>query len=183
MDEKDLQECAAVLNGIARSRDMTEERFSSYLIAKALRDVEQASYIAESSAPAGIKKNELNQIRKESKTLLTREEAFQLGHTLGFTLEEMSWFLLRVFDFEDGFRYNSSGDLIEAYVFLTNGLRRNAEDLRKAYVKASAGIPKADTSGRGTDWTQKAETSLKEMVKLWNSTPDRRDVCFLQWLT
>ena len=183
MDENDLRECAAVLNRMAASRDKTDERYSAYLIAKALRDVEQASRIAEESAPAGIRKNELNRIKKESKTLLSREDAFQLGHTLGLTLDEMSWFLLRVFDFEDGFRYNSSGDLIEAYVFLTGGLWQDAEALRQAYAEASAGVPKADTSGRKADWTRNAERSLRDMVKLWESTPGKRDSLFLQWLS
>ena len=182
VDETDLQKCASVLNETVLSRDRTDERRSAYLIAKALRDTEHASQLAELSAPADIQKKELNQIRKESKTLLSREEAFELGHNLGFTLEEMSWFLLRVFDFEDGFRYNSSNDLIQAYVFLTDGLGRNAENLLQAYLEASAGVLKADTSDRGTDWTRKAESSLKDMVKQWEKTPEKRDEQFLQWL-
>ncbi len=182
LSEAELLEYAAALNGIAARRDSSEARYSAYLIAKALRDADQAFRIAESALPAGAEKKEVNRVRKESKTLLSREEAFQLGHSLGFTLEEMSWFLLRVFDFEDGFRYNVSSDLIEAYVFLTDGPWKNAEMLRQAYAGAAAAVPKAEVSGRGADWTQGTETSLKDMVEVWGRTPEMRDYYFLQWL-
>lgn len=58
-------------------------------------------------------------VDQKKTTLLSREEAFILGHILQFSLEDMEWFLLRVCDVEGGFRYNSSNDLIEAYGFLT----------------------------------------------------------------
>ena len=157
MGEEELQKYASILRRVAFSRDSSEANYSAYLIAKAFRDAEQASKLAESAVSAGTEKKELNRIRKESKTMLLREEAFQLGHALGFTLEEMSWFLLRVFDFEDGFRYNSSSDLIEAYVFLTDGSWKDAERLRKAYEDYAASVPKADVPDRSADWTQGTE--------------------------
>ena len=139
--------------------------------------------LAETGVPEGADRKELNRIRKECKTLLSREEAFQLGHILGFTLEEMSWFLLRVFDFEDGFRYNSSQDLIEAYTFLTDGSWKDAEILKQAYASAASLVPKAETEGRDADWTQGTEISLKDMVEEWNGHPQDRDHRFLLWLS
>ena len=59
---------------------------------------------------------------------LTREEALQLGHSLQLTLEEMEWFLLRVFIVAGGFRYNVSDDLIEAYGFMTKKFKRNCHE-------------------------------------------------------
>ena len=50
-------------------------------------------------------------VDQKKTTLLSREEAFILGHILQFSLEDMEWFLLRVCDVEGGFRYNSSNDL------------------------------------------------------------------------
>ena len=182
MGEEELQKYASILRRVAFSRDSSEANYSAYLIAKAFRDAEQASKLAESAVSAGTEKKELNRIRKESKTMLLREEAFQLGHALGFTLEEMSWFLLRVFDFEDGFRYNSSSDLIEAYVFLTDGSWKDAERLRKAYEDYAASVPKADVPDRSADWTQGTETSLRDLVEKWSFTPASRDQLFFSWL-
>lgn len=51
------------------------------------------------------------------RTRLTRQEAFDLGHVLGFTLNEMQQFLLRVFDTGECMRFTRSEDIIEAYAF------------------------------------------------------------------
>ena len=155
LPEPELKKYAEALRDLAAGRKGAEPEYDAYLIARALRDTEESLRLAETGAPEGTDRKELNRIRKECKTLLSREEAFQLGHILGFTMEEMSWFLLRVFDFEDGFRYNSSGDLIEAYTFLTDGSWKDAEILKQAYAAASALVPKAETEGRDADWQRR----------------------------
>ena len=183
LTDAELKKYAEALGDLAAGRKGAEPEYNAYLIARALRDTEESLRLAETGVPEGADRKELNRIRKECKTLLSREEAFQLGHILGFTLEEMSWFLLRVFDFEDGFRYNSSQDLIEAYTFLTDGSWKDAEILKQAYASAASLVPKAETEGRDADWTQGTEISLKDMVEEWNGHPQDRDHRFLLWLS
>lgn len=131
---------------------------------------EDAALIRKALAPEGTKK-----------TLLTREEALRLGHVLGFSLPEMQWFLLRAFDIEDGFRYNRSDDLIEAYCFLTGAGWREAVRLKDEYASRAAHIEKRTDGGRRRDWTRNNQVSLPERVASW--PPEDRDGLFLAWLT
>ena len=113
---------------------------------------------------------------------LSREEAFRLGHLLGFRLQEMSWFLLRVFDCEDGFRCNMSGDLIEAYCFLTGEGPESAEQLKGWYASMAGQLEKAGEEERPEQWTRKTGSSLKALVKAWEERAEGRQEAFCQWL-
>ena len=123
-------------------------------------------------------------------TLLTREEAFHLGHLLQFTLQEMEWFLLRVFDFEDGFCYNTSNDLIEAYGFLTGNDWQTVDAIKQQYEaiygKDDDGnyrVTKRDFETKENDWTKDVGGTLPEMVKHWTTYhADAKEKLFLEWL-
>ena len=184
LDDNELKQYETILNDIARTQpeaDAEPEAYE-YLIAKALRDVERTEELAKASLTKETTSKERSRVIKESKTLLSREEALKLGHMLGLTLNEMEWFLLRVFDFEDGFRYNSSSDLIEAYVFLSGGSWQKAEEIKRKFVKSTKTIDELDESDRITDWTQNAGSSLDDMVKKWSLRPDEQEDNFNEWL-
>ena len=131
---------------------------------------------------ASIIKKALFSVQKKT-TLLTRDEAFQLGHILQFSLEEMEWFLLRVFDVESGFRYNTSNDLIEAYGFLSGISNIAVSKLKDRYAELYGNIQKGDCEVKADDWTKDAGGSLPEMVRSWLIYDrDYQDNFFLQWL-
>lgn len=124
----------------------------------------------------------LSPVQKKT-TLLTREEAFHLGHILLFTIDEMQWFLLRVFDVEDGFCYNTSNDLIEAYGFLTEASCQAVSKLKEKFKLNSAGKEKADFEEKENNWTKDIGGSLQEKVREWSvHDRDDRDSLFLKWL-
>ena len=113
--------------------------------------------------------------------LLTREEAFSLGHLLGFSLYEMNWFLLRVFDFEEGIQQNSSHDLIHAYCILTKSGEVTAKKLITDYSEKAQYIEKK-LSLRPSDWTQNAGNALDRIVAEATRYPDEGNDRFLEWL-
>ena len=113
-------------------------------------------------------------------TLLTRVEAFDLGHTLSFTLQEMEWFLLRVFDLEEGFSFHSSNDLIEAYGFLCNTTTSKVEQIKSEYKRRFGCLPKPDCEEKEANWTRAAGESLSEEINKWSV--DEREEKFLAWL-
>lgn len=114
---------------------------------------------------------------------MTRQEAFQLGHTLQFSLQEMEWFLLRVFDVENSFSYNTSNDLIEAYGFLSGISSKAVLRLKDNFAKAYGDTPKADAEEKNGDWTKDVGGSLPEKVRTWSIYDrDNQDKLFLQWL-
>ena len=113
-------------------------------------------------------------------TLLTREEAFQLGHMLRFSLEEMEWFLLRVFQADAGFRYNISDDLIEAYGFLTDASAREVLELRQEYRIRYDCVQKVTCSEEEANWTRDTGVSLPGLIQYWPA--ESRDEHFLEWM-
>lgn len=125
-------------------------------------------------------------IEKENKrryaAQITREEALQLGHILRFTFHEMQWYLMRVFDCEDGLRMNHSVDLIEAYGFLTGASCLHVAKLRRQYLEQSASIEKRDDLDRSRNWTQRTGSELLENLENWKLHPEEMDVKFLEWM-
>lgn len=129
-----------------------------------------------------IIKKALFPVQKKT-TLLTRNEAFHLGHILRFTLDEMKWFLLRVFDVEDGFLYNTSNDLIEAYGFLTEASNREVSAIKKEFKLIRSERVKEDFEDKEEGWTKAADNSLLEEVRSWSIYDrDNRNDLFLKWL-
>lgn len=122
------------------------------------------------------------QNHQKKTTLLTKEEAMSLGHIIGLTMKEMEWFLLRVFNVDGGFRFNSSEDLIDAYVFL------RAENLKtgisaaelKAIYNSKYGSHSKLPHDEYLDWTQDNGCSLPENVRNWSS--DDCDERFMEWM-
>lgn len=146
--------------------------------------LEQASLQSDSdsSVDSAIIKKALVPVQRKT-TLLSRDEAFLLGHILQFTLQEMEWFLLRVFDVEDGFAYNTSNDLIEAYGFLSNKSWKAVSILKDEYEKRFGSFPKKNCEEKTDDWTKDTAGSLPEMEKYWSQhCNDKKDEMFLLWL-
>ena len=110
----------------------------------------------------------------------TREEALQLGHILRFTYNEIQWYLMRVFDCEDGLRMNHSVDLIEAYGFLTGASCLHIAQLRQQYMEQSASIEKRDDPDRSGNWTQRTGSELLENIDAWKLHPEEMDGKILQ---
>lgn len=122
------------------------------------------------------------QNHQKKTTLLTKEEAMSLGHIIGLTLREMEWFLLRVFNVDGGFRFNSSEDLIDAYVFLrAENLKTgsSAAELKAIYNSKYGSLSKSPHD-ENMDWTQDNSCSLLENVRNWSS--DDCDERFMEWM-
>lgn len=115
-------------------------------------------------------------------TLLTKDEALSLGHIIGLTLSEMEWFLLRVFQVDGGFRYNSSNELIDAYVFLrTENHKTGAspDELKHRYCLKYGTIIKTPHDEK-LDWTMDNGSSLSDNVRKWSA--DDCDDRFMDWM-
>lgn len=156
LTERELQDYERLLVDIAARQAETERARSRALIGRALT--------------AGEGKN----------LLLTRDEAFALGHTLGFSLAEMQWFLLRTLDTEDGLRYHASGDLIETFGFVTGMGEKSVAALKARCARMLADIPKAECDGREGDWTRAAGASLPQIAASW--PVEEREERFLAWM-
>lgn len=177
MSTEESRRYEQVLEDIAL-RHESETDYSRCLIVKAWHTPE--SYADELEQEVGAAK--AKKLAKEMyRTRLTRQEAFDLGHILGFTLDEMQQFLLRVFDTDECFRFTRSEDIIEAYVFLTGGDIDAAAKLKEEYGRLSRGIEK-DLSARKAGWTEQAPAALDEQVGEWMHRPDDRDERFMAWL-
>ena len=113
---------------------------------------------------------------------LTREEALRLGHMLGFNLREMAWFLRRVFDYEDGFRFHVSNDLIEAYCFSAKESWKTAEEIKKIYREKTQRTEKEEEEYRSENWTQEIGDTLESLIEKWKINPETQEESFLQWL-
>lgn len=116
-------------------------------------------------------------------TFLTRDEAFMLGHMLKFTRDEMEWFLLRVFDTDDGFAYNTSNDLIEAYGFLSEISSKEVAELKRQYKILYENVPKIDFEEKDNNWTKDTTESLSDKVQAWKTyNRDTQNARFIHWL-
>lgn len=121
--------------------------------------------------------------RKRYSTKFSREEAFQLGHILKFSLNEMQWFLMRVFQVEEtGIRMNHSNDVIEVYALKTNATCQRTEQLKANYAERSGGIRKTDDIARSQNWTAATNSELLENTEIWARNPDSMDEKFMDWL-
>lgn len=120
--------------------------------------------------------------KQKYKNRLTKEEALQLGHILDFSLQEMQWFLLRTFDVAEGFRFNQSEDLIEAYGFLTGASWQHVRQLKDRYQQISGNTDKNDGLERGSGWTKDVSDSLLGRVASWKLRPEIMDEQFLEWM-
>lgn len=119
-------------------------------------------------------------IGKKKQSLLTREEALKLGHILNFSFADMQWFLLRALDMGEGFRYNASEDLIEAYGFLISTSWQHVVDIKKQYAKKAEQIEKCNFSDKPVDWTRSINASLPELIATWDAA--NCDMHFLDWM-
>lgn len=132
------------------------------------------------------KKQILTKFRKENKQQfsapLTRDEALQMGHILNFSIYEMQWFLLRTLDVAEGFRYNVSADIIEAYGFQTGASWQHVQKLKNEYLKECASLEKTRDFDWGRSWTRRIPEKLSENVETWKLHPETMDAEFLAWM-
>lgn len=180
------------LTQIASRQPDSDPLVNDQIIRRAWHDVDSAAAVAESLLPpevAGDKKlrkaalsDIAKAVRAAHKEQLSREEALLLGHILGFSLEEMQWYFLRVFDVADGFRFNLSADLIEAYGFLTGASWQRVRALHEEYEQRSAGIPKAESTERNNQWTRNVSDTLLGRAEDWMRRPETRDREFMDWM-
>ena len=112
--------------------------------------------------------------------LIPRDEALELGHRLGFSPEEMQRFLLRSLDYEDGFRWNRSEDLVHVFGFLNDSGPGAVAELKAEYDSRAAHIPKSGLEGKKADWTRDVSKSLPEEYAHWPF--GKKEESFLGWL-
>ena len=182
----------ALLTELAERQTDCVPEVSCRIIRRAWLDRESANLLEESLLPENIRQDEKalqkarKTIAKENKqaykSLISRREALLLGHVLDFSLEEMSWFLLRVLDTEDSFSFNRSEDIIEAYGFLTGASWQHVQHLKEQVSTCCSGISKIDNDLRNNNWTRAAAFSLTENVSRWKYHPDSMDRNFLEWM-
>lgn len=115
--------------------------------------------------------------------MLTREEAFRLGHGLHFSLQEMDEFLLRVSD-NDGLSYARSEDVIEAFCFLYGPANnpQTALQLKEQYKNAVQNIEKKKVVQKQKGFTVAMEASLQSCIRKWQEREADVQQEFLQWL-
>ena len=138
------------------------------------------SYMADAPLDMRMDKDDALTAGEGKNLLLARDEAFALGHTLGFSLAEMQWFLLRTLDTEDGLRYHASGDLVETFGFVTGMGEKSVAALKARCARMLADIPKAECDGREGDWTRAAGASLPQIAASW--PVEEREERFLAWM-
>ena len=129
----------------------------------------------------------------KSKPWLTKAQAFRLGHLLGFTLDEMSFFLLRFF--QDGvdqahaensntFNLKKSDDLIEYFSFFIGD--HHPEELKAAYQKQFGSNEKCGPlDPQAEDITEEISGYLLEEEPDWANPElscEEKKSLFLEWL-
>lgn len=189
--EENTQYIACLLELAQRQAD-SDPDVNEWIICRAWYDLEsanaavQARLSEDTGLDAKLRKASQAAAEKENKAKyknrLTRDEAMQLGHILDFSLTEMQWYLFRVFDVEEGFRFNESNDLIEAYGFLTGASWQHVRQLKEQYARLSADIEKKNSPDRDRNWTQNVSDTLLGEVENWARFPDTMDAQFLKWI-
>lgn len=176
LPEENLQYISCLMD-MAELQADSDPEVNEYIISRAWYDEASANKVSEYL-------NKTNQTRKNKKykAPLTREEAFQLGHILDFSLEEMQWFMLRVFDVADGFRFNHSEDLIEAYGFLTGASWQHVQQLKEQYEEICSQIEKSTAIVADNGWTKDVSDTLFGQAERWKLYPETRDERFLSWM-
>lgn len=117
------------------------------------------------------------------KMMLARKDTIQLGHMLNFTIEEMQFFLARVFDSVGGsFRANRSNDLIDYYGFLCRATPSHIQILKERYFNEAKNISKEDSLERNINWTQEVAGQMLDQFDEWKSRPQSMDDQFMEWI-
>lgn len=107
--------------------------------------------------------------------VLSRQEAFRLGQILAFDRSEMEFFLMRVFDCEEGFRFDTANDLIEAYALQKEQKSwLEVEKLKRDHAENTQDVEKKELDGRNEDWTVSNARALSDGYA--------SDADFLKWL-
>lgn len=113
---------------------------------------------------------------------MNRENAIKLGHVLGFSVSEMNWFLLRVFQTDNGLMLRSSDDLIDYYCFETKKNYTSASNLKREYARRTEVIETEEADEYAQSWTQNLSNNFSEKIREWNAVGAQADELFLQWM-
>lgn len=116
------------------------------------------------------------------KQKLNRENAIKLGHVLGFSVSEMNWFLLRVFQTDNGLTFRSSDDLIDYYCFETKKNYTSASKLKREYARRTKAIEIKETNEYNQNWTKNQRENFPEKIREWTAMGTQADELFLQWM-
>lgn len=185
-ESRQYMEC---MQELALDQADSDPELNGKILSRAWYDEESANAAAESllDTVPGNREKARRTYQRENKRLyknrLTRQETFLLGHILGFSFQEMRWFLLRTQHEEENFRFNHSGDLIEAYGFLTGCSWQHVLSLKEQYSQRTCGLEKQEGFVRNTGWTRDISDSLPAKVESWSRYPESMDQEFLNWMT
>lgn len=175
LTRKECNQYVTYLMSQAALQEDSDSEIDEYLISRAWYGAKRGLF-----TPQAFTLDE-NDAEKH-KVPLTREEALYLGHTLQFSLNEMQWYLLRVFDFDDGLRFNKANDLIEAYGFMTNASWLHVRELKKKYTKICNSIEKDENQVPYFEHTSALLESLPMKFGEWKHFPETMDQNFLEWM-
>lgn len=176
---------------IASSASDSEPGNAEKLILRAWHSINSANLVSERKIPPAIlsdsvklekhRKRFQNSNKKKYGKRLTREEALKLGHVLGFSLNEMKCFLMRVFLVEDSFRLNQLEDLVEVYCFLLKKSWKDAKQLKDKCAIMCGPFQKGDLLDRNQDWTAQVEAGILTQIEEW-ARHDNCDELFCEWI-
>ena len=126
-------------------------------------------------------KAHISKLRRLFRHRLTRDEAFKLGHALGFSLAEMQWYLLRAFDFDEALMLRASNDLIEMYGFLTDASWQHVASLKAGFSSMRSELSDASPTPKYID-TKNMADNLAAQIRIWQQNPANMDAQFMNWL-
>lgn len=184
LDDGMLSQLEGLVPGIFGMEMLPDEGW--YLVFKAFKDPVRAAACAtviREKNGVVLKGGALDRATKADKMVISRSEAIDLGHYLGFSIEEMSWFLYRVTSIEGGFHYHCAYDLIDAYGLITGADLDRIKALKAAYDDAAAGLAKAAAEEKPPLWTISGEDSLMAFAgRIKGLGPVEADEAFMRWM-
>ncbi len=119
-----------------------------------------------------------------SEGLLTKQEAFLIGHGLRFDYDQMQNFLIRAMN-NDGLCFAKSEDLIEAFCFMYESANNvtTEDSLKMQYAQNSSNIIKAPIEQKSSSFTKELSSDLKNLIQNWTTDSNRSvDQHFLDWI-
>ncbi len=159
---------------------MSPEETESY-VAKLIHIAAPSGALSDSEEKL-IRKGMHTYLPKNKETaLLTREEAFALGHLLHFSVKQMQEFLVRSFE-DGGFDSKTANDLIEMFGFLNDYDTDRVAELKRAYEECTFDIEKAADQDYDRSYTGSLETALGQKLKIWQASGQDVDSSFLEWM-
>lgn len=188
MDPSECLKWITMLTALAAGQPDSDASLSESLIYRAWYDEDSANDAAIRllRQTGSFSDKAEKQIQKQNtllfKNSFSRDDAFLLGHILGFTLTEMEFFLLRSLDEEEGIHFRSSNDLIECFGFLAGYSGYHVETLKQNYAALYGSVPKADNAAMPLGITRDISDNLPALVEDWQRHPEQMEANFMKYL-